>query len=61
MSCIQLIIGIVVVGLILWLVNTYIPMQSGVKKILSLILGLLVAVFTRREERRRPLSQQASD
>jgi len=56
-----LIIGIVVVGLILWLVNTYIPMQSGVKKILSLILGLLVAVFTRREERRRPLSQQASD
>ena len=61
MSCIQLIIGIVVVGLILWLVNTYIPMQSGVKKILSLILGLLVAVFTQREERRRPLSQQASD
>jgi len=56
-----LIIGIVLVGLILWLVNTYIPMQSGVKKILSLILGLLVAVFTQREERRRPLSQQASD
>lgn len=25
------------------------------------ILGLLVAVFTQREERRRPLSEQASD
>jgi hypothetical protein len=45
MSFIQLIIGIVVVGLILWLVNTYIPMQAGVKKILNIVIIVALILY----------------
>lgn len=45
MSFIQLIIGIVVVGLILWLVNTYIPMQAGVKKILNIVIIVALIIY----------------
>ncbi|TVQ21826.1 MAG: hypothetical protein EA382_13030 [Spirochaetaceae bacterium] len=45
MSFIQLLIGIVVVGLILWLVNTYIPMQAGVKKILNIVIIIALILY----------------
>ncbi len=35
MPLIQVLIVLIVVGVLLWLVNTYIPMQSAIKSILK--------------------------
>lgn len=45
MSLIQLVIILVVVGAILWAVNTYIPMQVGVKKILNVVVIIAVILL----------------
>jgi hypothetical protein len=37
MPLIQLVIILVVVGVILWVINSYIPMQSTIKKILNVV------------------------
>lgn len=40
------IVGVlVVVGLIMWLINTYIPMAAGIKSVLNIVVFLLVAVW----------------
>ena len=39
MPLIQLVIILVVVGVILWVINSYIPMQSTIKKILNAVVG----------------------
>jgi hypothetical protein len=50
MSLITILITLIVVGVVLWLINTYIPMDGKIKKILNvavviiLILWLLNAV-----------------
>ena len=44
MSLLNLIVTIVVVGVILWLINTYIPMQATVKKILNVVV-IIVLIF----------------
>jgi hypothetical protein len=38
MPLIQLVIVLVVVGLILWVINSYIPMQSTIKSILNVVV-----------------------
>lgn len=45
MSLIQLVIILVVVGVIMWAVNTYIPMQAGIKKILNIVVVIAVILF----------------
>ncbi len=45
MSLIQLVIILVVVGVILWAINTYIPMQGNIKKILNIVVVIVVALF----------------
>ncbi|MGA9538944.1 MAG: Thivi_2564 family membrane protein [Desulfobacterales bacterium] len=44
MPLIQLVIVLVVVGVILWLINSYIPMQATIKKILNavVVIGLII-------------------
>ena len=42
MPLIQLIIVLVVVGVVLWLINRYIPMQSTIKKILNVVVIIAV-------------------
>ena len=51
MPLIQLVIVLVVVGVILWVINSYIPMQSTIKKILNVVVVIavllwLLSVFT---------------
>jgi hypothetical protein len=41
----QLVIVLVVVGVILWLVNSYIPMQSTIKKILNAVVIIAVVLW----------------
>jgi hypothetical protein len=36
---------LVVVGVALWLINTYIPMQANIKKILNVVVVIVVVLF----------------
>jgi hypothetical protein len=45
MPLIQLVIILVVVGVVLWVINSYIPMQSTIKKILNLVVIVVVIVW----------------
>ena len=45
MSLISLIVILVVVGVILWLVNTYIPMDAKIKSILNVIVVIVVVLW----------------
>jgi hypothetical protein len=48
MSIINVIIVLVVVGLILWLINRYIPMQSTIKSILNVVVIICVILWLLR-------------
>ena len=43
MSLISLAVTLIVIGVLLWLVNTYIPMDGKIKKILNVVVWLLYA------------------
>ena len=45
MSLISLIVTLVVIGVLLWLVNTYIPMDGKIKKILNVVVVICVVVW----------------
>lgn len=45
MDLIQLIITLAVVGVLLWLVETYIPMDAGIKKMLQIVVIIVVAIW----------------
>ena len=42
---ISLIITLIVVGVLLWLVNTYIPMDGKIKQILNVVVIICVIVW----------------
>jgi hypothetical protein len=45
MSLISLIVTLIVIGVLLWLVNAYIPMDGKIKNILSVIVVICVVVW----------------
>lgn len=45
MSLVSLVITLVVVGLLLWLVNNYIPMDGKIKNILNVVVVIAVIVW----------------
>ncbi len=45
MPLIHLVITLVVVGVILWLINSYIPMQATIKKILNAVVVIVVVLW----------------
>lgn len=45
MSLIGLIITLVVVGVIMWLINAYIPMEANIKKILNVVVIIIVILW----------------
>ncbi|OGU80070.1 MAG: hypothetical protein A2W11_11365 [Ignavibacteria bacterium RBG_16_35_7] len=45
MSLITVVIVLVVVGVVLWLINSYIPMQSTIKKILNVVVIIVVILW----------------
>jgi len=42
---ISLVLTLIVVGVLLWLVNTYIPMDSKIKRILNIVVVICVVVW----------------
>ena len=45
MSLVTIVITLIVVGVLLWLVNTYIPMDGKIKKILNIAVVVVVVVW----------------
>jgi hypothetical protein len=45
MSILALIIGIVVVGLILWAINSFIPMEPRIKQILNIVVIVVLVIW----------------
>ena len=45
MPLIQLVIVLVVIGVILWVINSYIPMQTTIKKILNAVVIIFVILW----------------
>ncbi len=45
MSLVSIIITLIVVGVLLWLVNTYIPMDGKIKKILNIVVVVVVVLW----------------
>jgi hypothetical protein len=45
MSLITVVITLIVVGVILWLINTYVPMDSKIKTILNVVVVIAVILW----------------
>ena len=45
MPLLQILIVLVVVGVMLWLVNSYIPMQGAIKSILNAVVVIAVVLW----------------
>ncbi len=45
MPILTIIIVLIVVGVLLWLVNTYIPMDSKIKNILNVVVVIVVVIW----------------
>jgi hypothetical protein len=45
MPLMSLVVGLVVIGVVLYLVNTYIPMASSIKTILNVVVVFIVCVW----------------
>jgi len=45
MPLISLVIVLIVVGVLLWLVNTYIPMDGKIKNILNIVVVIAVVIW----------------
>lgn len=48
MSLIGLVLTLVVVGVLLWLLNNYIPMDGKIKRILNVVVVIVVVIWLLR-------------
>jgi hypothetical protein len=45
MSLVTIVIALIAVGVLLWLVNTYIPMDGKIKRILNIVVVVVVVLW----------------
>jgi small-conductance mechanosensitive channel len=45
MPLITVVLTLIVVGVLLWLINTYIPMQATIKKLLNIVVVIVVVLW----------------
>jgi 1-acyl-sn-glycerol-3-phosphate acyltransferase len=45
MPLISVVITLIVIGVLLWLVNTYIPMDGKIKQILNIVVVICVVIW----------------
>jgi len=45
MPLIQVLLVLIVVGVLLWLINTYIPMAGSIKSILNAVVVIVVVIW----------------
>jgi hypothetical protein len=45
MPIIQILVVFIVIGVLLWLINTYIPMDGTIKRIMNVVIIILVVLW----------------
>ena len=45
MSLLSVVLALIVVGVLLWLVNTYVPMDAKVKQILNIVVVIALVLW----------------
>jgi hypothetical protein len=45
MSLITIVLTLIVVGMLLWLTNTYVPMDGKIKKVLNIVVMVVVVLW----------------
>ncbi len=45
MTLVQIAVVLIVIGVLMWLINTYIPMLGAIKSLLNLVVILVVVVW----------------
>lgn len=45
MTLVNIVIILVVVGLVMWLINTYIPMAGAIKSLLNIVVFVVVLIW----------------
>jgi hypothetical protein len=45
MSLVTILVALIAVGVILWLINTYLPMDGKIKSILNVVVVIVVIVW----------------
>ena len=45
MALIEIVVVLIVVCVVLWLINTYIPMASSIKSLLNIVVVIVVVVW----------------
>jgi uncharacterized protein YhhL (DUF1145 family) len=45
MTLVDIVLVLIVVGLIVWLVNTYVPMAGGIKSLLNVVVFVVVLIW----------------
>jgi hypothetical protein len=48
MPLVNIVLIIVLVGLVMWLINTYIPMAAGIKSLLNVVVFVVVLIWVLR-------------
>ena len=48
MSLINVVIALIIVGVLLWLINTYLPMDGKIKSILNIVVVVAVVLWLLR-------------
>ena len=45
MSLIYVVLVLIIVGVVLWLINTYVPMEYRIKQILNIVVIIVVIIW----------------
>lgn len=45
MSLVNIVVILVVVGLVMWLINTYIPMAGAIKSLLNIVVFVVLLIW----------------
>jgi hypothetical protein len=45
MDLVNIVVVLIVVGVLLWLVNTYVPMDGKIKQILNIVVVIFVVIW----------------
>lgn len=45
MDLLRLIVTLVVIGVLMWVINTYVPMAENIKRILNIVVVLVVCLW----------------
>jgi hypothetical protein len=48
MTLVDIVLIFVVIGLVMWLINAYIPMAAGIKSLLNIVVFVVVLIWVLR-------------